>query len=63
VRVLLPPVDGSGPATHPIKGNVNSSGESIYHVPGGTFYGRTNPEACFATEDTAEHAGFRASLR
>jgi micrococcal nuclease len=68
-----PPATGSGrtapisvsdcPASHPIKGNVSSSGELIYHVPGGQFYSRTNPEECFATEADAQAAGYRRSQR
>lgn len=49
------------PAGYPIKGNHSSSGELIYHVPGGQFYERTNPEECFATERDARAAGYRAS--
>lgn len=51
-----------------IKGNVNSSGEKIYHMPGGALYGRTviNPaegDRWFCTPTEAEAAGFRAALR
>lgn len=51
-----------------IKGNVNSSGERIYHVPGGAFYNRTDikPEEgdrWFCTEAEAQAAGFRRSER
>jgi len=45
-----------------IKGNVSSSG-MIYHVPGGSFYDRTNAEMCFDTEEQARAAGFRKSSR
>jgi hypothetical protein len=51
------------PATHPIKGNESSSGEHIYHVPGGQFYNVTNPEASFATPAAALAASYRASQR
>jgi hypothetical protein len=51
------------PVEYPIKGNFSSSGEKIYHVPGGQFYNRTNPERCFATAADARAAGFRASQR
>lgn len=44
----------------PIKGNRSSM---IYHVPGGQFYDRTNPEECFTTEAAAIGAGYRRSLR
>ena len=51
-----------------IKGNVNSKGEKIYHVPGGSFYDRTDikPEEgdrWFCTAEEARNAGFRASER
>lgn len=52
----------------PVKGNVNSSGRRVYHVPGGSHYDRLNldpveGDRCFATEADAEAAGFRAALR
>ncbi|PTQ50947.1 MAG: hypothetical protein HSCHL_2036 [Hydrogenibacillus schlegelii] len=60
-------VQGTGgydcPAGYPIKGNINSKGEKIYHVPGGQFYDKTKPEMCFKTPGDAEKAGFRASKR
>jgi len=49
------------PEGYPIKGNHSSSGELIYHVPGGAFYERTKPEECFASEHDARAAGYRAS--
>lgn len=45
-----------------IKGNISSSGK-IYHLPGGSFYKRTNPELYFDTEAEAQAAGFRKSKR
>ncbi len=42
-----------------IKGNINSKGDKIYHVPGGAQYERTKEEALFCTEEEAEAAGFR----
>lgn len=49
-----------------IKGNVNSEGEPIYHVPGGRSYNSTDikPEEgdrWFCTEAEAQAAGFRAA--
>jgi competence protein ComEC len=44
-----------------IKGNINSKGEKIYHMPQGSFYNRTDPEQCFNTEAEAKTAGFRRS--
>ncbi|RFU69954.1 nuclease [Bacillus sp. V59.32b] len=46
-----------------IKGNINSRGEKIYHVPSGQYYGITKPEEMFCTEAEAEEAGFRKSQR
>ena len=46
-----------------IKGNINSKGEKIYHVPGGTYYDRTIPEEWFCTEEEARKAGYRPSKR
>jgi endonuclease YncB( thermonuclease family) len=51
-----------------IKGNVNSSGSKIYHLPGGSLYQRTNinvdeGDRWFCTTKEAEGAGFRAALR
>jgi len=46
-----------------IKGNINSKGEKIYHVPGSPSYEQTIPEAWFATEEEAQEAGFRAPKR
>lgn len=48
-----------------IKGNVNSSGERIYHTPSSRYYTRTDikPEEgdrWFCTEAEAREAGFRA---
>jgi endonuclease YncB( thermonuclease family) len=42
-----------------IKGNRNSRGEWIYHMPGMPFYARTNPEEMFCTEAEARAAGYR----
>ncbi|HYC79903.1 MAG TPA: hypothetical protein VEC17_02660 [Candidatus Binatia bacterium] len=44
-----------------IKGNI-SGRNKVYHLPGGSFYNRTTPEACFKTEAEAQAAGFRKSL-
>jgi hypothetical protein len=46
-----------------IKGNISSSGEKIYHLPGGQFYDRTEPEEIFCTEQEAIAAGYRKSKR
>lgn len=47
----------------PVKGNISSSGEKIYHVETGAFYDRTIPEECFNTEEEAKKAGYRKSKR
>ncbi|MCA1031838.1 thermonuclease family protein [Bacillus timonensis] len=46
-----------------IKGNINSKGEKIYHVPSGLYYERTKEEECFQTEADAIEAGYRKSKR
>lgn len=46
-----------------IKGNISAQGKKIYHVKGGSFYERTNPEQCFNTEDEARALGFIKSSR
>eukprot|EP00959_Pyramimonas_sp_CCMP1952_P089465 1871559-Pyramimonas_sp.AAC.1 len=59
-------------APHPkgcdIKGNINSKGERIYHVPGGQYYEATvidgaTGEKWFCSEKDAAAAGWRASSR
>lgn len=54
--------DGSAvcPDDHPIKGNASSR---IYHQPGQPSYERTIAEYCFASEEDAEHAGYRPPKR
>lgn len=54
---------GDGPNGETIKGNINNKGEKIYHVPGGAYYDRTDPEAWFFTEEDARTAGYRPSKR
>jgi Micrococcal nuclease (thermonuclease) homologs len=46
-----------------IKGNINSRGEKIYHLPGGRYYKQTKAEQWFCTEEEAAAAGFRAAKR
>lgn len=51
-----------------IKGNISSSGEKIYHMPGQQFYDVTEidpskGEQYFCTPEEAERAGFRPSKR
>lgn len=46
-----------------IKGNINSRGEKIYHMPDQQFYDVTKPEEMFCTEEEAQNAGYRKSKR
>jgi len=51
-----------------IKGNINSQGERIYHVPGGQYYDKTtidpaNGERWFCSEEEAQANGWRKSKR
>jgi micrococcal nuclease len=43
-----------------IKGNINSRGDRIYHVPGSRYYDATIAEKMFCTIEEAEADGFRA---
>ncbi len=45
-----------------IKGNISGTSKT-YHIPDGSFYDRTTPEMCFATESEAQSAGFTKSSR
>ena len=52
----------------PIKGNINRSGERIYHLPGGRYHAQTKiniakSERYFCTEEAAEKAGWRKAKR
>lgn len=52
----------------PIKGNINRSGERIYHLPGSRYYVQTKiniakSERYFCTEEAAEKAGWRKAKR
>lgn len=60
--------DYSGTSQPVIKGNISSSGERIYHVPGGQYYDKTvideaKGERWFCTEAEAIAAGWRRSKR
>jgi len=60
--------DYSGTSQPVIKGNISSSGEKIYHVPGGDYYDKTvideaSGERWFCTEAEAMAAGWRRSER
>jgi hypothetical protein len=46
------------PPENPIKGNLPSR---IFHLPDQPTYARTIPEICFASEEAAIAAGFRAA--
>ena len=59
----VPPADKDNcPESHPIKGNQGQA-EYIYHLPGGAYFGGTDPEECFATEADAQAAGYRKASR
>jgi hypothetical protein len=47
----------------PVKGNISAKGARTYHVVGGAFYDKTNPEQCFSSEEEAITAGFKRSSR
>ncbi|WP_409305227.1 thermonuclease family protein [Peribacillus sp. SCS-155] len=54
---------GSSCANPKIKGNINSRGDKIYHVPSGQSYDATKAEEMFCTEADAKKAGFRKAQR
>ena len=60
-----PQDDWTCPLSHPIKGNFTTySGERcVYHVSGGGFYDKTEPERCYATGAEARADGCRRSKR
>jgi micrococcal nuclease len=58
-----PKPSSTSQANGKIKGNISSSGEKIYHVPGGAFYDKTIAEEYFDTEAEAQAAGYRRSKR
>ncbi|WP_181444601.1 thermonuclease family protein [Bacillus sp. 03113] len=43
-----------------IKGNINSKGDKIYHLPNSRWYSQTKPEAWFCSETEAQEAGFHS---
>lgn len=46
-----------------IKGNINSKGNKIYHIPGQQNYDSTIPEEIFCSVEEAESAGYKAAPR
>lgn len=42
---------------------IKGSKSKLYHMPGGSFYDRTNPVQCFASEQEAVNAGYTKSSR
>ena len=70
-HILLLALAMTMPAAHArdclIKGNINSHGERIYHMPGSKWYARTKispsrGERWFCTEEEAIRAGWRPPL-
>ena len=62
------PTSKQEPASCPIKGNISSSGERIYHVPGQQHYddtriSRAKGERWFCSEEEARAAGWRRARR
>jgi endonuclease YncB( thermonuclease family) len=60
LRSYAPVSTNACPKRAPIKGN--RSDDWIYHLPANDYYRQTNPEQCFASEDGAKKAGYRAAL-
>ena len=66
--VTEPPTGGDPAGDCRIKGNINTRGERIYHVPSGRFYKQTRideskGERWFCTEEEAVAAGWRKARR
>lgn len=57
---VAPSEHGSVPATHPVKAKLASR---IYHLPGMSFYDRTNPDRCYVSAEAAEADGFSRAKR
>lgn len=67
VGEVLPEIQPPDPCTL-VKGNISSSKELIYHVPGGAYYDQVKideeaGELFFCSEQDALDAGFRKSSR
>jgi large subunit ribosomal protein L4 len=56
-RSHAPLADGSQPEGFPVKADTDAM---VYHVPGSSFYARTEAEVWFASAEAAEAAGFRS---
>lgn len=54
-----PATEGQTNGDCDIKGNINRSGNKIYHLPTDSSYEQTNPEEWFCSEQEALDAGFR----
>jgi hypothetical protein len=50
--------DGTAPDGYPVKVKESSG---IFHLPGGRFYDRTNPDRWYATAEAAIADGYRRS--
>ena len=66
IRIVKEEVETSNECL--IKGNISSSGEKIYHIPGGQYYSRTKisknkGEKWFCSEKDANKLGWRKSKR
>lgn len=66
VYLPITSAETSAPNECQIKGNISSSGEKIYHVPGQRYWDKTQideskGEHWFCTEEEAASAGFRKS--
>jgi hypothetical protein len=57
-RWMIATSDGAAPKGFPVKVKLSSG---IFHVPGGRFYERTNPDRWYATADAALADGYRQS--
>ena len=59
-QAWVEPQGGACPTSHPIKAKLSSK---IFHLPGMSFYDRTNADRCYASETAAEADGLHKAKR
>lgn len=57
------PATSTEPPVNPDDCYIKGSKSKTYHMPGGSFYERTSPAACFNSEEEAQAAGYKKSSR
>lgn len=62
-QTTVAPKEGNSSAIDPVNCYIKGSKSKTYHIPGGAFYERTTPAACFNSEEEATAAGYKKSSR